>query len=467
MAILHGLTPAPIEHCRVLEIACSEGANLIPMAYAMPSSEFVGFDLAGEPIARGQARIHELGLRNVRLFQGDILDSWKEPGRFDYIIAHGIYTWSPAAVGDRVLELCGELLADDGVAFVSYNAMPGGHLRLMLREMMLFRAESIEDPVQQVEEGLKLLRFVCDSRHQDDTLRAAIESQTKRMEKRGPFVLRHDEMTDVYEPVSFTQMIEHAQRHGLQYLSEATLPPPPDPAYKAEIKPALDSVAGDDWVRREQLLDFLRLRMYRETLLCRAGRVIRRDYPAGSFRRLLLASQASATPGEAPGATAFVLPSGVRMESTHPGVKALLETLAKAWPHGVSMDALEPRLVEAGLALDEQGVGLLFRMVVARMIELRAWDPPIARSIVERPRATALSREQARTGTRATTLLHSTVGLDDAKLRTLLGLLDGTRTRSQLADAMGEAMTDSSRVEIEGGLDNSIEKLYRAGILEA
>src|SRR5271166_2426101 len=65
MVILHGLSPAPVERCRVLEIACNEGANLIPMAYAIRGSEFVGFDLARLPIERGQAGIRELALTNV------------------------------------------------------------------------------------------------------------------------------------------------------------------------------------------------------------------------------------------------------------------------------------------------------------------------------------------------------------------------------------------------------------------
>jgi SAM-dependent methyltransferase len=471
MAILHGLSPAPVARCRVLEVACGDGANLIPMAYASPESEFAGFDLAAEPIARGQARIRELGLRNVRLFEGDLLDASldarMEPGRFDYIVAHGIYTWAPAAVGDRVLALCGKLLAEDGVAFVSYNALPGGHLRLMLRDMMLFRAQGTGDLLEQVEEGMAFLRFVCESRHEDDTLRSAIESQLKRMEKRGPAVVRHDEMSDVYQPVSFTQMVEHAQRHGLQYLCEATLPPPPDPAYRADIQASLDNAAGRDLLRKEQLMDFLRLRMYRETLLCRAGRTVRRDYPAESFRRLLFASQAVAVEGETPGATAFVLPSGVKMESTHPNAKALLTELGKAWPHALSLEELAPRMAGAGVALDAQGLALLVRMAIARMIEFRAWNPPLVRTISERPRASAVSRRQARAGENATSLLHRSIGLEDAKLRTLLRLLDGTRARAELLDAMAAELEGSSLEELESGLNSSIENFYRAGIFEA
>ena len=150
MAILHGLSPGPVDHCRVLEIGCNEGANLIPMAYAIPSSEFVGFDLARLRIEYGQERIRALGLKNIRLFQGDLLELGTELGQFDYIVAHGFYAWVPELVRERMMALCGELLSPDGVAFVSYNAMPGGHLRVMLREMMLYHVKHVEDPRERV-----------------------------------------------------------------------------------------------------------------------------------------------------------------------------------------------------------------------------------------------------------------------------------------------------------------------------
>ncbi len=105
MAILHGLSPAPVEHCRVLEVACGDGANIIPMAYAIPTSEFVGFDLARLPIERGQARIRRLGLKNARIFDADVLDVGRELGQFDYIVAHGFFAWVPEPARDRLLAL--------------------------------------------------------------------------------------------------------------------------------------------------------------------------------------------------------------------------------------------------------------------------------------------------------------------------------------------------------------------------
>ena len=479
MAILHGLSPAPVESCRVLEIACSDGANVIPMAYAAPAAEFVGFDLARLPIERGQRRISELGLKNVRLFQKDLLEAGAELGRFDYIIAHGLYSWAPAPVRDRLLATCNELLTENGVAFISYNAMPGGHLRTMIREMMLFGGRAVDDPEQEVAEGLKFVHFVAEALPETDVYRALLASQLQRMERYSLGATRHDELCDVYHPVHFRDFVEHARRHGLQYLSEAQLPPPTDPCYRMEQQRTRDSATDDDFLNHEQLLDFVRMRAYRETLLCRAGHAVRRDFAAEHFRRLLFASQTTLAPAQSadkpadepadrPAAsTIFLLPGGIRMESNHPGVRALLLALGAAWPRALAWEELEPQLAEAGLVLNADGAALLIRLAIAKMIELRSWNPPVAREIAERPGASACCRHESMTHEHVTSLLHTTGSFDDVKLRRLLALLDSTRDRRGLLEAMSQDFPQVPQAELEGGIDHGLQVFLRAGVLEA
>jgi cyclopropane fatty-acyl-phospholipid synthase-like methyltransferase len=93
IATLFGMKPAPIENCRVLELGCGDGGNLLPMAIGLPGSEFAGIDLAALPIARGRTMAAALGLKNVSLRQEDILQFSVCRGQYDYIIAHGIYSW--------------------------------------------------------------------------------------------------------------------------------------------------------------------------------------------------------------------------------------------------------------------------------------------------------------------------------------------------------------------------------------
>ena len=67
LAHLFGLDfPKPTE-CRLLELGCASGGNLIPMAADLPRSRFVGIDLAPAQIDAGNAVIAALGLDNVEL----------------------------------------------------------------------------------------------------------------------------------------------------------------------------------------------------------------------------------------------------------------------------------------------------------------------------------------------------------------------------------------------------------------
>lgn len=466
MAILHGLSPAPVDRCRVLEVACGEGANLIPMAYAAPASDFVGFDLARLPIERGQARIRELGLTNARIFQSDLLNVGAELGRFDYIIAHGLYAWVPEPVRERLLDLCRELLTPHGVAFVSYNALPGGHLRNMIREMMLYAARDVEDPEPKVEHAIAFLRLVLDTRPQGDAFRVLVERHLERMHTRGPRSVFHDELSAVHDPLHFFEFVGHARRHGLEYLSEAVLPPPPDPCYRADLRPALENAAGDDIIVQEQMLDFMRMRMYRETLLCRAEREVSRDYAPERFGRLLFASQAMSGPGETEGAKVFTLPGNIRMETAHSHVIALMEQLEAVWPRALSLAEIEPRLSENGFSLDHDGAALLVRLAVADMIELHAWKAPLALEISEHPRASASARQDARSGTHITTLLHTTARFEDPVVRSFLLLLDGTRDRAALFKALRAEYPDMLPDQIEQGIESNLRMFHRAGVLE-
>src|SRR5260370_36089437 len=136
IATLYGMTPPPLDRCRVLELGCAAGHNLIAMAISLPEARFTGIDLSPRQIADGQATVAALGLPNVKLQALSVLDMDDAFGQFDYIIAHGIYSWVPAAVQDKVLSVCARNLATDGVAYGSYNTYPGWHQRGMVREMM-------------------------------------------------------------------------------------------------------------------------------------------------------------------------------------------------------------------------------------------------------------------------------------------------------------------------------------------
>src|SRR5262249_11468180 len=106
LATLFGMTPAPVDNCRVLELGCGDGGNLIAMAVGLPGSAFVGVDRAPTAITQAKEEARTLGLANVEFHCADLLEWTPRQGLFDYVIAHGLFSWVPEAVRLRVLQLC-------------------------------------------------------------------------------------------------------------------------------------------------------------------------------------------------------------------------------------------------------------------------------------------------------------------------------------------------------------------------
>jgi 2-polyprenyl-3-methyl-5-hydroxy-6-metoxy-1,4-benzoquinol methylase len=96
------------------------------MALWLPQSTFVGIDASARHIAEAQAAFQALDIHNIAFNHLDILDITPDFGQFDYIIAHGVYSWVPAQTQDKILDICRHNLAPQGIAFVSATRIRAG-----------------------------------------------------------------------------------------------------------------------------------------------------------------------------------------------------------------------------------------------------------------------------------------------------------------------------------------------------
>ena len=267
-ARLLGIKPASPERCRVLELGCGDGGQLAPMAATLPGSTFVGVDISPGAVEAARARAGALGAENVEFVEADLaaLDP-SELGRFDFVLAHGVYSWVPPAVADRLLALCRALLARQGVAYVSYNAQPGADLRAPARSAMRFHGRGREARAR-LDAAREMLAALAAMPQGDDPYRAFAAVHAARVDEREDALLFHDDLEAHNSAHLFTDFAAEASGHGVQYLAEADwfeMSPGSLPAQAA----ALLEGCGGDRIAREQYLDFLRCRAYRQTLLCR------------------------------------------------------------------------------------------------------------------------------------------------------------------------------------------------------
>ena len=284
IATLMGMKPAPVDQCRVLEIGCFDGINLASMAVSLPHSEFVGVDLASTAIARGCAMAKDLGLENLILRHADVMEMAVDYGVFDYIIVHGVYAWVPPAVARRIMAICKGSLAPQGVAYVSYNTLPGCHVRLMIREMMQFHNRDFHDPQQQMQQGLNLLKVLSSSlQNENEFYPQFLKGEFERLSQRSLEALYHDELSEVFSPIYFHQFMEQAQEQNLQFLGEADFFDMMPRGLTPKAVEILDRIGGDI-VLREQYLDFMRGRLFRKTLLCHPDIAVNHNVKADSVR---------------------------------------------------------------------------------------------------------------------------------------------------------------------------------------
>src|SRR5579871_484360 len=144
VAHLFSLSPASPAKARVLELGCAGGGNIAPMAEMYPASQFLGIDNSKTQIDQGNALIRPLGMKNLELRHASILDIDESFGKFDFIIAHGVYSWVPEPVQNKILAVIRDHLTPNGIAYVSYNTLPGWHMRGMIRDMMLYHTRRFQ-----------------------------------------------------------------------------------------------------------------------------------------------------------------------------------------------------------------------------------------------------------------------------------------------------------------------------------
>ncbi|MBV8970061.1 MAG: methyltransferase regulatory domain-containing protein [Verrucomicrobia bacterium] len=406
IAALFGLQTAPVEKCRVLELGCGDGTNLISMARGLPQSEFFGIDSTGLAIAEGNQAINDLSLDNVRLQQLDLMEFSANDLAFDYIIAHGVYSWVPAPVRDRILAICSECLTQNGIAYVSYNTYPGGHIRDMIREMMLFHVRGASDAGQKIVQGRAFLKFLASSKKTPDLYRQLLEKELEHAVEYSDAAFYHDDLNPLTQPIYFHQFVEHAAAHALQFLGEAVFNEMQPEQYEPAVMTALREL-DNDVLAREQYLDFLMCRRFRRTLLCRREVSLDHEIRPGVIANFYAASEARPTSTE-PSVTSndveeFRTPKGASIRTNRPLAKAAFLHLSQQWPRSISFPDL---LAEARrLAFSEKDehenrvalCEILLRSFVAGVTELHVCASRFATDVSEHPIASPARHQNRRT----------------------------------------------------------------------
>ncbi|MEP7222360.1 MAG: methyltransferase domain-containing protein [Novosphingobium sp.] len=420
LARLAGLDPVEPARARILEIGGGNCMNLMSIATSWPECEAHGFDLSETAIARGSDIAARAGLANVSLAVEDICEAHKRyPARsFDYVIAHGVYAWVPDHVRAATMELIGHALSDRGVAFVSYNCMPGGHVRLIMREMLTNLIGHIEDPDEKIAATRDFLEQFAKPLETDQLLTRTLREQATAMLERADAVLFHDELGECFYPQTLADVAAAGKAVGLKFLTDAGRNRHLDGFIEDEV---LSDDPDEQALRSAILSDYTDMRYFRQTAFVRAEQQPDRQLNASRIAPLYLTTKMKRQEDGT-----FML----NKDTIEIPDEEMAQALARAAAGGLR------RVPVSEIATTPVQLRVILQLYAEWYVNLHPAPTPFPDRPGEYPQTSPLIRSMLEGGDRMIcTLDHGLLKIDQSELRALLMAADGTRTMAELEQA--------------------------------
>ncbi len=465
MGKLFGLNPPDITTARVLELGCSAGGNIIPLAAKYPGLHAVGIDLSKVQISHGQELVDLLRLPNCTLKVLDIVNAQDQiEGQFDYIICHGVFSWVPQVVRQAILDIVRDRLTPHGIAYISYNVYPGWKQREVIREMMMFHAAGRSTPAERLQQAKAILEYTKNISTEQSTYGKLLRDEAEQISRAQDYYLYHEYLEIENNPMYFKDFIALASQRKLAYLGEAGLSDMAPQRLGKDIHETLSRISGGHILATEQYMDFFTNRAFRQTLLVHEMQTnkINRSLGPQSLQgfsvstSMVVDTEFIPVQGQAPLAQFkdnFGRSIGVNALLTIEMIKALIA----AKPSAVQFETLVQHLTlnVAGLASHSvqsvsDAVGMeLMNLLLQNLVRL-SLDPLVTPPETDTPHAYALARAQAQLGQDwATNLLHQPVAISPAH-RAVLAQLDGISTKAELEVELFAQLKDGRLVAHQG-----------------
>jgi methyltransferase-like protein/SAM-dependent methyltransferase len=445
VATLFGMQPQKVDRCRVLELGCGSGGNLIPMADCHRESTFVGID--GSELLIGIARhaADMLDLKNIDFRHLSMANVDAQPRSFDYLVCHDVFSSVAPNVQETILAICKSRLKPDGVAYISYDTFPGCLLPNLARQLARDITASGHPLAYRVAQARKLLGIFSESVADDDApFGRLLKRTTNRALAQSDQDLATELLKEESHPLYFHQFVQRADAHGLRYLGDAEIGTMFAATFPRATEHNLLQVSNDV-VSLEQHIDWLRNRAVRQTLLCHQDVALNHRLSPERLNGLFFAARLrpeNATPDlQSAGVERFVTAAGPVISSAVPIVKAALVELAAAWPRTMSFGELAGAASRASTdqpdrdspTPEQQDVlgQNLVQVLASGFVEAHGDADRFVTTLSPCPRASQMACRQALSSSSVTNRRHEAIMLDRTS-QNLLPCLDGQHDRAAL-----------------------------------
>jgi SAM-dependent methyltransferase len=249
------------------ELGCGQGTTAAILAATHPTGCFHGIDMMPEHIASARRLAARAGIANLTLHACDFADAANLGlPRFEYIVAHGVYSWIDPRAREALRYFIDRHLAPGGQVYISYNAMPGWAADLPFQYLAHALAkQAAGNSIAKFGAAEATLRRLgaagARALNNSPTFRRELAKQRKRL---APAYFAHEYLAPAWQPLYVTEVRAELATIGLAPVGSAVLRNNFDSFVLREAeREALDEIAEPDL--RELTRDyFLQTRFRRD-----------------------------------------------------------------------------------------------------------------------------------------------------------------------------------------------------------
>lgn len=292
LALLNaGYAPPKIQNA--CELGFGQGVSVAMHAAAQPGVKWFGDDFNPSHAAFANWMVDASGAQATLTDQSfEEFCSRDDLPDFDFIGLHGIWSWISPENRDLIVDFLRRKLKVGGVAYISYNVLPGWAAAMPLRDMLARHGDVMgaggQSSIAKMDAALAFTERLFDLDPLYLRANPALPERFKQMKTMPKVYLAHEYLNRHWRPMYFTEIADILSAAKLEFASSAATSDAVEEAHlTAPQRQFLAEI--EDEAFREMSRDYFTNAQFRRDYWIKGGRILSQSERIDEIRKLRIA----------------------------------------------------------------------------------------------------------------------------------------------------------------------------------
>lgn len=228
VCVINGYEPVPIDRpFTYFELGCGQGFTANMLAASNPQGRFYAADFNPAHVANARELLGAARLDNLTLLENsfaELAQGRVDVPELDFIVMHGIYSWVTPENRRHLVNFIGRHLKPGGIAYLTYNALPGAVAPLQRLALEYANAHPNTRDVQ-IEETRTFINQMIDAKAGYFTTNTGVimKNRLENWKTCKPSYLAHEYMNECWQALYHADVARDLRPAKLEFAGSVIL----------------------------------------------------------------------------------------------------------------------------------------------------------------------------------------------------------------------------------------------------